>query len=172
MSAAGFRVRVAAVADLADIVKMERSIAEAPHWGEAEYVAIVAADRRTDVAVRRCLMVAETDGRLVGFAVGKVIGFEPSGSNGVAELESVAVDPAARRRGVGRALCKAVIDWCRGQGAETVELEVRAAGSDGAVALYGGLGFVAAGRRRGYYREPTEDALLMKLELAGGDRGQ
>ena len=54
---------------------------------------------------------------------------------------------------------------------EEMELEVRA-GSVGAIALYGGLGFVVVGRRKGYYREPVEDALLMKLELAGGDRGE
>ena len=45
-----------------------------------------------------------------------------------------------------------------------MELEVRA-GSVGAIALYEGLGFVVVGRRRGYYREPVEDALLMRLEL-------
>ena len=116
-------------------------------------------------------MVAEAESRLLGFAVGKVMGFGSSGLKGVGEIESVAVDPAARRGGVGRALCEAVIGWCRGQRAEEVELEVRA-GSVGAIALYGGLGFVVVGRRKGYYREPVEDALLMKLELAGGDRGE
>jgi ribosomal-protein-alanine N-acetyltransferase len=45
-----------------------------------------------------------------------------------------------------------------------LELEVRA-GSGGAIALYAGLGFVVAGRRVGYYREPVEDALLMRLDL-------
>ena len=113
-------------------------------------------------------MVADAEGRLLGFAVGKVLG---SGSTGVGELESVAVDPAARRGGVGRALCEAVIGWCRGQSAEEMELEVRV-GSDAAIGLYEGLGFVEVGRRKGYYREPAEDALLMKLELAGGDRGE
>ena len=165
MSGAAFRVRVARVTDLAGVVEMERRIAEAPHWADAEYAAIVAADRSADGAVRRCLLVAEAEGGLVGFAVGKVSGFGPG------ELESVAVDSAARRNGVGRVLCEAVIDWCRGQGAEGMELEVRA-GSDGALALYGGLGFVVAGRRKGYYRQPTEDALLMKLKLAGRDRGE
>ena len=116
-------------------------------------------------------MVADAEGRLLGFAVGKVIGFGSSGSKGVGELESVAVDPAARRGGVGRALCEAVIGWCKGQRAEEMELEVRA-GSGGAIGLYQGLGFVVVGRRNGYYREPVEDALLMKLELAGGDRGE
>jgi [ribosomal protein S18]-alanine N-acetyltransferase len=167
MSGAAFHVRMAGVGDLAGVVEMERSIAEAPHWGEAEYAAILNEDNGVDVLVRRCLIVAEAEaeGRLLGFAVGKVIGLGPG------ELESVAVDSAARRNGVGRVLCEAVIDWCRGQGADWMELEVRA-GSGGAIGLYGGLGFVVIGRRKGYYRDPVEDALLMKLELAGRVRGE
>jgi ribosomal-protein-alanine N-acetyltransferase len=58
------------------------------------------------------------------------------------------------------------MEWCREQGAGVVELEVRA-GSVGAIGLYEGLGFVATGRRRGYYKEPVEDALLMQMELRG-----
>jgi [ribosomal protein S18]-alanine N-acetyltransferase len=162
MSLTGVRVRVATVADLAGVVEMERKIVEAPHWPEGEYFSIANADG----PVKRCLLVAEAEGRLLGFAVGKVIGSGSvgSGSKGVGEIESVAVDSAARRGGVGRALCEAVIDWCRRRGAGVMELEVRA-GSDGAIALYDGLGFVVVGRRKGYYREPAEDALLMKLEF-------
>ena len=73
--------------------------AEAPHWGEAEYAAIVAMGMG---GVRRCLLVAEVEGGLVGFAVGKVIGM---GTESVAELESVAVEVAARRIGVGQGAC-------------------------------------------------------------------
>ena len=65
---------------------------------------------------------------------------------------------------MGRALCAAVVDWCRGRGAAALELEVRA-GSEGAIALYSGLGFVVGGRRVGYYRELVEDAVLMRLDL-------
>src|SRR5271168_2455982 len=161
MSVAGFRVRVARAGDLARVVELERAIAEAPHWGDGEYAAIVNADRGVDGAVKRCLFVAEADGRVVGFAVGKVIG---SGEGSLAELETAAVEGAARRKGVGAALCAAVIAWSRGRGAATMELEVRA-GSGGAIALYGGLGFVVVGRRARYYWGPLEDAVLMRLEL-------
>jgi ribosomal-protein-alanine N-acetyltransferase len=111
--------------------------------------------------MRRCFFVAEVEGRLLGFSVGKVIGL---GAGAVAELESVAVDGSVRRLGVGRALCEAVVSCCRAQGAEALELEVRA-GSDGAIALYTSLGFSATGRRGGYYLEPVEDAVLMRLNL-------
>jgi ribosomal-protein-alanine N-acetyltransferase len=162
MSTVGIQVRLADAADLDAVVRLERAAAEAPHWVAAEYAAMLSADNAG--AVRRCLFVAELDSRLVGFAVGKVIGL---GAGSSAELESVAVTIKARRGGVGRALCFAVIGWCREQGAETMELEVRAV-SAGAIALYVGLGFVAVGRRRGYYSEPADDAVLMKLNLANG----
>jgi len=161
-SGEGFRVRNAGVADLADVVAMERRVPEAPHWVEGEYAAIVDTDGDADGTIKRCLVVAVAEGRLLGFAVGKVVSF---GADGVAELESVAVDLTARRSGVARALCEAVVDWCRPRGVEAMELEVRT-GSAGAIALYTGLGFVAVGRREEYYRGPTEDALLMRLDLA------
>ena len=155
----GLRVRVAEAADVAGVLALERAIAEAPHWGEREYAGMVGMDEAAS-AVRRCFFVAEVEGRLVGFAVGKVIG----SSEGVGELESVAVEAVARRGGVGKALCAAVAGWCRECGAARLELEVRA-GSAGAISLYAGLGFVVVGRRVGYYREPVEDALLMRLDL-------
>lgn len=150
-------IRVAMVGEVAWVVALERAVATAPHWAAAEYADMVcgAGER-----VARCLLVAEMGGEVVGFAVGKV-------AAGVGEIESVAVAAGARRLGVGRELCGAVVAWCRGQGAVEVELEVRA-GSDGAIALYRGLGFREVGRRRGYYREPEEDALLMHLELGQG----
>ena len=152
-----FRVRAALAGDLADVVVLERATQEAPHWAEVEYAAMVGGDG-VDY-VRRRLFVAEGEGGLIGFAVGKVVG-------PLAELESVAVDPGARRGGVGRALCGAVMEWCNGQGAVAVELEVRAA-SEGAIALYRGQGFVEVGRRPRYYSGPVDDAVLMRLDLMG-----
>jgi ribosomal-protein-alanine N-acetyltransferase len=127
---------------------------------EAEYASMTG---NAVSSVRRLLVVAEQrDGasiELVGFAVGKVIG---RAGSALGELESVAVAASARRSGVGRALCEAVIDWCGEQGVEAVELEVRSK-SEGAAALYRGLGFVAVGLRKRYYRDPEDDAILMSL---------
>jgi [ribosomal protein S18]-alanine N-acetyltransferase len=158
MTVVGLQVRVANAADLAEVILLERGAAEAPHWAEAEYAAIVRS--QAEGAIRRCLFVADLDGKLLGFAVGKVI----LSAAGVGEIETVAVGAAARRRGVGRVLCEAVVGWCREEGVGEIELEVRA-GSDGAIALYAGLGFVVVGRREGYYRDPGEDAVLMQLRL-------
>jgi ribosomal protein S18 acetylase RimI-like enzyme len=86
-------------------------------------------------------------------------------AGGDAEVESVVVTEPARRVGIGRTLCIAVLDWCREQGASAVGLEVRAK-SEGAIALYSGLGFQQVGRRPNYYREPEDDALIFILRLA------
>jgi ribosomal-protein-alanine N-acetyltransferase len=144
--------------DVTAVVVLERGVAAAPHWGEGEYVAMVRGG--AEEFVRRCLLVAERGGELVGFAVGKVI------AGGVGELESVVVGEAIQREGVGRALCEAVIGWCKREGVVAVELEVRSANL-GAVGLYEGLGFERVGSRKGYYREPVDDAILMRLKLAG-----
>lgn len=150
----GVCVRVGVAGDLAEVIALERATAEAPHWNEAEYVALVGGG---EGYVRRCLFVAEADAAVIGFAVGEVAGDR-------AELESVAVDLQSRSRGVGGALCESVIDWCREAGAVAVELEVRAS-SAGAIRLYQGLGFAVVGRRPGYYNGPVEDAVLMRLNL-------
>jgi ribosomal-protein-alanine N-acetyltransferase len=151
-------IRLADAVDLEGVIELERGLAEAPHWAEAEYAAMLFP---AVGGMRRCLYVAESEFGLIGFAVGKVIDM---GSERSAELESVAVAASARRIGVGRALCEAVLEWCRAEGASTIELEVRAT-SVGAIALYSGLGFVVEGRRPGYYRVPTDDAVLMRLKL-------
>ncbi len=158
MKGLGFRVRVAGVEDLSGVVEMERGIAGAPHWAAAEYAGMVGA---SGGAVRRCLLVAESEDGLVGFAVGKMIG---EGAGSLVELESVAVRVEARRSGVAKELCAAVVRWSGEWGAEALELEVRE-GNEAAIGLYAGLGFAVVGRRRGYYREPVEDAVLMRMEI-------
>jgi ribosomal-protein-alanine N-acetyltransferase len=163
MNGGSFSVRVGDVGDLPAVVALERAIAVAPYWPEAVYAAIVTTQTLAVQAgaTRRCLLVAEGEGGLAGFAVGKVAGVE---AEGLGEIESVVVDAQARRAGVGGALCKAVVEWSRGHGAAAVELEVRAA-SAGAISLYSGMGFLAVGRRRGYYESPKDDAVLMRLGL-------
>lgn len=150
-----FAFRAGAARDIPEILALERSIAEAPHWTEADYAAAI--DSIEDPYLRRCLFVAEQGSVVIGFAIGKL-------TADIAELESVAVAITARRCGVGKALCEAVIQWSRSQNAASIELEVRTAGKP-ATALYRRLGFTTIGRRPGYYSHPVDDALLMRLDL-------
>lgn len=77
------------------------------------------------------------------------------------EILNLSVASRSRRQGLGRALIEAMLAELRTLGARTVYLEVRESNAP-ARALYQALGFQEIGRRRGYYRAPTEDAVLLK----------
>ena len=75
-------------------------------------------------------------------------------------ISNVAVAPALRRRGIGRALVREMLRLAEKRKLSFVTLEVRAH-NEGAIALYAGEGFHPVGLRRDYYERPKEDALLM-----------
>ena len=83
---------------------------------------------------------------------------------GESYVDNIAVDPACRRQGVGTALVTALREAARARGGEFLSLEVRPSNT-GAVALYTGLGFQSVGRRKNFYTQPVEDALLLTLGL-------
>jgi ribosomal-protein-alanine N-acetyltransferase len=78
-------------------------------------------------------------------------------------LLNIAVDPAARRQGMGAALLSHALDFAAAKGAKMVFLEVRR-GNDAAQAMYRRYGFRSMGVRPRYY-EDGEDALVMLLEV-------
>jgi ribosomal-protein-alanine N-acetyltransferase len=158
-----YRIRPAVKADIEAVAALERKVQNAPRWTLADYTsALPSFDYAPDApGTRRCLFVAEANERITGFAVGRVTVLE---DEVLAELESVAVVNSFRRAGIGRALCEAVVAWARERGAAAVDLEVRS-GSDGAIALYKALGFGATGVRPRYYRDPADDAVLMRMLL-------
>ena len=84
-----------------------------------------------------------------------------------AEILTLAVDPAARRRGVGARLVREGAAAAAARGATRLFLEV-ADDNPAALALYAGAGFTEAGRRPGYYARPDgsrQDALILALNL-------
>jgi len=97
--------------------------------------------------------VATIDEAVVGYSVVFQVADE-------AELANIAVEASVRRRGVAHALLGALIDRATREGVRSMFLEVRE--SNGAArALYEGFGFTGMTRRRGYYRHPDEDALVL-----------
>jgi ribosomal-protein-alanine N-acetyltransferase len=80
-------------------------------------------------------------------------------------LMTLAVEPAARRRGYGRALLRHAMALGRAQGATKALLEVRASNA-AALQMYGQEGFRQAAVRTRYYANPVEDAILMERELS------
>jgi len=101
--------------------------------------------------------LAVEDDIIVGFCILRRMADE-------GELLQIAVDALARRRGVGDLLMKAELDYAREIPLRAVYLEVRA-GNEAAIALYKKHGFVAAGRRKDYYTQPVEDAVIMAREI-------
>lgn len=79
---------------------------------------------------------------------------------------NVAVAPGQRRRGLARWLLAFAMRKAARAGARRALLEVRAGNAE-ALALYESLGFHRVGVRRGYYRDPLEDALLLSRDDLG-----
>jgi ribosomal-protein-alanine N-acetyltransferase len=139
----------------ADVPGIERLLMQSPEaaqWSRAVFL--------RDSAGASCQWVAEQGVEIVGMVTARAAG-------GEAEILNLAVLPRHRRSGVGRSLLECAISHMRAAGAESVFLEVREANA-AARAFYARMGFVDAGRRRAYYRDPVEDALVLLLALKSG----
>lgn len=89
------------------------------------------------------IWVAERDARVVGFACARLERASPLAvETSRVEISEIAVAPAARRAGVGRALAGAALDWARRRGARRVEVRVSARNELGQ-AFWRSLGFGA-----------------------------
>ena len=82
---------------------------------------------------------------------------------GETDMMNVAVHPDARRQGIARRLILALVEELKQQGSHCLTLEVRASNQN-AISLYQKLGFLQIGRRPNYYRNPKEDALILRKE--------
>ena len=102
-------------------------------------------------------LVAESGGSVAGFLILRRAG-------GDAELFRIAVSPSLRRKGVGSALLSGAASISSELGLDRIFLEVRA-GNAPAKGLYQKHGFSEAGIRKGYYDSPSEDAVIMSLEV-------
>lgn len=102
-------------------------------------------------------LVSEFDGKVLGFIIGRQVG-------GEAEILNLAVMAATRGRGEGRALLMAAMDEFRARQVSRVFLEVRMSNGTG-MAFYEKHGFSKTGRRRGYYHDPDEAAIVMDIKF-------
>lgn len=141
-----FEIRRMIPADLPQVMLIELSTFTMP-WSESTFRGLL---RRKDSD----LIVADMKGDIVGYAV-----FWAVLDQG--ELGNVAVDDEIRGRGIGSKLIEAVLDCAYERGVREVFLEVRKS-NVGAQDLYKRFGFSEVGRRKNYYLEPLEDALVMK----------
>ena len=125
--------------DLASIAQIQAASPEAAQWPTQDYLA-------------HDFLIACCEDSVAGFAVARRVAADE------AEILNLAVEPAWRRRGVGRALVETISKQAKGN----VYLEVRES-NRGARQFYERLGFRTVGLRPQYYRHPDETAIVMKF---------
>lgn len=145
-------IRPASPADLEAILAVQRESPGAALWSADGYTDLLAAEGTI------LLVAAEAEERPRGFLLARVVADEM-------EILNLAVAPSERRHGFGRRLVEQALAQGRSTGAARCWLEVRAS-NQAALEFYRALGFVIERRRRAYYREPVEDAVLCFRHLA------
>ena len=142
-------------ADLSEVAEIEQR-------GLSTWTTEMIADElRTENGIQ---LVARSAGVIVGWACGRRVGKE-------AELLKIAVTDRCRRRRIGSRLLNRFVGLCAADGAATLFLEVRSR-NHAALAFYNGYGFAEIGRRKGYYKKPVDDAVVMQLSvLENGHEG-
>jgi ribosomal-protein-alanine N-acetyltransferase len=137
-------IRRLTYADLPQVISVERRAFPTP-WSLAMFV--------LELSKPSGICLAATLGdRIVGYLI-------CSRYDTVWHLMNVAVDNRLRRQGIAAALIDRLFELADGPSAQYT-LEVRTS-NDAAIKLYEGFGFRSAGRRRGYYHDNREDALIM-----------
>lgn len=103
-----------------------------------------------------CWLVCVENGTVLGYVGAQTV-------LGETDMMNLAVIPQARRRGIAESLILNLVEELKKQDSYCLSLEVRASNAP-ARALYEKLGFAQVGRRPNYYRNPKEDALILRKE--------
>ena len=144
-------IRAANIDDLGAILALEQAAAEAAHWSADHYKSRL----QSEPQAARFLVAESNDPKEVsGFLCARIIG--PVNEW---EIENLVVDEKFRRQGIGAQLLGSLIENWEATAATELFLEVRESNT-AARALYERHGLREAGRRRSYYRDPSEDAIL------------
>lgn len=99
-------------------------------------------------------IVALQDDQVAGYVGSQTCGEE-------SDMMNIAVHPDHRRQGIAEGLVDRLIEKLKARGSQSLTLEVRASNTP-AITLYEKLGFSQVGLRKNYYRNPREDALILK----------
>jgi ribosomal-protein-alanine N-acetyltransferase len=156
MSTEQLTIRPIGYSDLPQVIAVERRAFPTP-WSLAMFV--LELSKPSSICLTAASPGPQRAGKLLGYVI-------CSRYADVWHVMNIAVDPPARRRGIGTALLQAVIE--RAGESESFTLEVRPS-NPGAIALYERFGFRTAGTRARYYQDTGEDAVIMwrTVESAG-----
>jgi ribosomal-protein-alanine N-acetyltransferase len=150
-------VERATALDLEALIDIERRSYSHP-WTRRNFEGeLGAGERSVFLVLRNPLEAGGKDRGIRGYCAFQVVVDEM-------HLLNLTVAPKALRLGHGRFLLRLALSLAAGRGARHAYLEVRA-GNVPARALYAAAGFAEAGRRRGYYRQPAEDAVVLRRIL-------
>ena len=155
------------------MIAIERASSSAAHWSEQQYLELFQPIQERS---ERLVLLADSTSAdrsygppsanqapdsvpgFAGFLVARHIASEW-------ELENIVVEAAARRKGLGMRLIEALLSAAKQSQSASVFLEVRESNA-AARSLYEAAGFRLVGRRKSYYLNPQEDALLFRHDLA------
>jgi len=154
-------LRRARAADLPALAALEAACSSHP-WTEAQIAEEMAMEAPGGVLVLEAAPGREGRSGPCAYCAFRVVLDE-------VHVMNLAVASDARRRGLGRRLLVFALRSAARAGARVALLELRA-GNEAALALYESLGFRQISRRRSYYRQPVEDALVLVLEGLAIDR--
>lgn len=136
-------------ADVPAALDIERRSFSTP-WSETSFLAEVRSMSST-------ALLAEINGQCAGYIIVKQVADE-------CHLYDLAVDEQHRRKGIARDLLQSILDSLARSDMRFFFLEVRLSNRP-ARELYTSFGFHEYARRRAYYEHPSEDAILMRLDL-------
>jgi ribosomal-protein-alanine N-acetyltransferase len=163
-----FAIRSATLADVPAILAIERQSARAAHWSQDEYEKLVKSGVIWIAEQMNVKQVAEPaiaeqgadpSAKLCGFVCVKAVA---AGREIDWEIENIVVATEFQRQGIADQLMRALIGQAQTLAASTILLEVRESNL-AARRLYEKHGFRKSGRRRNYYNNPLEDAILYAL---------
>lgn len=159
-------ISVASLADLEEILQLQRAAPQAAQWSSAIYEQIFSAPAGAPngtpagegSARTATVLCARRLDRTIAFAV---LSFLKIDEHTECELENLVVAADQRRTGVGARLVQAVIELCLQSGAACLHAEVRASNT-AALCLYQKNKFFPLATRKAYYRQPEEDAIVLQ----------
>ncbi len=141
-------IRSAALTDVPAMLAIEQQARAAAHWTPEQYNGLVGSG---------VVLVAEETGTLCGSVCAQAVA-------GEWEIENVVVAAEFLRRGIANELLRELIRRAQSEAASAILLEVRESNLP-ARRLYEKHGFREVGRRRVYYRDPVDDAVLYALRF-------